>query len=288
MLDLFDLHVFRSVVQHGGVNRAAEQLHRVPSNISTRIRKLEEDLGTTLFLRDGGRMQLSSAGKILHDYADRLLALSEEARNALHVIRLRGTFRLGCMESTAAVRLPEPLCIFHERYPEVSLELQIGDPEQLTAQVLAGELDAALVVGDFSASGLEAMQICKEELVIVAQAGHPMIASAKDVKKRTLVTFRPGCPYRKRLEDWFARGGKKPERVVELQSYHAILGCIAADMGVALMPRSVIDIYTERSWLSTHPLSPKFRTSRTVLVWRKKTSQPMIGAFADILCAALQ
>jgi DNA-binding transcriptional LysR family regulator len=74
---------FRAVVEAGGVTRAAERLHRVQSNITTRIRQLEEKLGTPLFIREGKRLHLSPAGQVLLDYAQRLLALADEARDAV-------------------------------------------------------------------------------------------------------------------------------------------------------------------------------------------------------------
>jgi DNA-binding transcriptional LysR family regulator len=74
-----------------------------------------------------------------------------------------------------------------------------------------------------------------------------------------------------------------PERIVEVGPYHAILGCAIAGMGVALMPRSVLDTYTERSRLSIHELNAKFRRTRIMLVWRKDVPQANIAAFSEIL-----
>src|SRR3984893_4980535 len=108
-MDLSDLRIFSAVVRHGGVTRAAERLHRVQSNVTTRIRQLEEDLSVALFIREGKRMHLSPAGQVLLDYADRLLDLATEARDAVQDAKPRGLFRLGAMESTAAVHLPAPL-----------------------------------------------------------------------------------------------------------------------------------------------------------------------------------
>ena len=105
-MDLADLHIFRSVVHAGGVTRAAEKLNRVQSNVTTRVRQLETDLGVELFIRDGKRLHLSSAGKLLLDYADRLIDLAQEAREAVHDATPRGLLRLGTGESTAAMRLP--------------------------------------------------------------------------------------------------------------------------------------------------------------------------------------
>src|SRR5215471_6123738 len=103
-MDLTDLHIFRSVVQAGGVTRAAEKLNRVQSNVTTRVRQLESELGVELFVREGKKLHLSSEGKLLLDYADRLLDLAEEAREAVHDAEPRGLLRLGTGESTAAMR----------------------------------------------------------------------------------------------------------------------------------------------------------------------------------------
>ena len=126
--ELSNLHVFRTVVSSGGVTRAADRLHRVQSNVTTRVRKLEEDLGVELFVREGRRLQLSPAGNVLLGYADRLLALASEARKALHESGPRGVLRLGSMESTAAARLPRPSAWLAKRHPALTVELRTGTP----------------------------------------------------------------------------------------------------------------------------------------------------------------
>src|SRR6478736_7526567 len=144
-MDLSDLRIFTTVVREGGVTRAAEKLNRVQSNITTRVRQLEDDLGVSLFIREGKRMQPSPAGKLLLDYADRLLDLAQEARDAIHDAAPRGLLRLGSIESTAAIRLPAPMHEFHLRYPDVRFELVTAGQKDLTAGVMSGELDAALL-----------------------------------------------------------------------------------------------------------------------------------------------
>jgi DNA-binding transcriptional LysR family regulator len=282
-IELSDLVVFRTVARAGGVTRASQQLHRVQSNVTTRVKKLEDELGIALFVREGRRMQLSAAGRTLLDYADRILTLAEEARTALHDASPRGVLRLGAMESTAAVRLPAPLHDFHRRYPDVTVELHTATPQQMVAQVLSGELDAALVAEPAVDNRLESRVVYDEELVLVTSSDHPPIGLPRDVTTRTLLAFHPGCPHRSRLEDWFARGGLVPDRVVEIGSYHAMLGCAVVGMGIALMPRSVIDAYSEKSRLGVHPLRGSFRSVRTLLVWRRDSPQPKIAALADTL-----
>ena len=282
-MELSDLKVFRTVVEAGGVLRAADRLHRVPSNVTTRIRKLEADLGVTLLIREGRRLRISPTGRLLLDYAEKLLNLADEAREALHDDRPRGTLRLGSMESTAAGRLPRPLSLFHQRHPDVAVELHTGATGPLVEQVLAGELDAALVIEPVDDPRLAAVPIFVETLVLVADAGHPRIRVPRDVRRRTLLAFHHGCSHRQRLEEWFAQEGKPPERLIELASYHAILGCAAAGMGVALVPRSVLASFGGKARLSVHPLTGRFRTARTLLVRRQGPPSAKIRALAAAL-----
>src|SRR5258706_16482571 len=108
-MDLSDLHIFRSVVEAGGVTRAAEKLNRVQSNVTTRVRQLESELGVDLFVREGKRLHVSPAGKLLLDYAQRLIDFARGAREAGHDAKPRGVLGLGKGGSTAARRLPAPM-----------------------------------------------------------------------------------------------------------------------------------------------------------------------------------
>ena len=125
-MDLSALKIFQSVVEQGGINKAAAKLHRVPSNVTTRIKQLEEQLGTKLFLRVGRQLALSAEGKLLLTYADRLLRLASEAEAALRNGKPQGTLRIGALESTAASRLPPVLSRYHELYPDVRMDLVTG------------------------------------------------------------------------------------------------------------------------------------------------------------------
>jgi DNA-binding transcriptional LysR family regulator len=284
-MDLSDLKIFSAVVREGGVTRAAERLHRVQSNVTTRIRQLEDDIGVSLFIREGKRLHLSPAGQVLLDYADRLLALADEARSAVQDPRPRGLFRLGAMESTAAVRLPGPVSEYHRLYPEVELELRTGNPPQLSKAILAGELDAALVTLPIADALFEKVAVFEEEPVIVSAAGTPAIGGKKEYFPKTIIAFEHGCPHRKRLEDWYALRDQMPERTIELGSYHAMLGCVAAGMGVALLPKSVLTTFPESKRLRVHRLPPGENRAETYLIWRKGAGSPKIQALRDLLGA---
>jgi len=281
-MDLADLHIFRTVVTEGGVTRAAERLNRVQSNVTTRVRQLEEDLGVLLFIREGKRLHLSPTGRVLLDYADRLLDLAQEARVAVRDNAPRGPLRLGAMESTAAIRLPAPLSEFHRRYPEVKLDLSTRPISELTERVLAGDLDAALVAEPIS-DAFEKAKIYDEELALVSAADHGPIRSPRDVQSETVLAFEHGCPYRLRLQQWFARSGELPARIVEMSSWHAILGCAAAGMGIAVMPKTVLVTFPQRNFLKAHPLPAELNHAPTVLIWRKGSRSPKLVALMKVL-----
>jgi DNA-binding transcriptional LysR family regulator len=284
-MDLSDLHIFRAVVQEGGITRAAEKLHRVQSNVTTRVRQLEQELGVSLFIRQGKRMHLSPAGGRVLGYADRLIALAEEARDAMHETTPRGVLRLGSIESTAAVRLPEPLNAYHHRFPDVTLELRTGSIKELVAAVVSGELDAALVVEPVDNPGVDKVVIYDEELVVVAPVRHPPIHSARDIAQQAMLAFEPGCAYRLRLEQWFAQAGVFPQRIVEMTSWHAILGCVAAGMGVALLPKMVLNTFPQPMFLRAYSLPAELAKAPTVLISRKGTHSPKVTALLGVLTA---
>ncbi len=281
-MDLSDLTIFSAVVREGSVTRAAERLHRVQSNVTTRIRQLEEDLRVALFVREGKRLHLAPAGQVLLDYADRLIALAAEARGAVQDARPRGTFRLGAMESTAAVRLPGLLSEYHRRHPEVILELRTGNPQVLGSAILAGDLDAALVAEPIADVPFEKAFAFDEELVIVAPARHPPIGKKSDLPP-TIIVFEHGCPHRKRLEDWYESRHEMPERTIEIASYHAMLGCVVAGMGISLIPKSVLTTFPERRRLSVHRLAKAENCAQTVLIWRRGTNSANARALEEIL-----
>lgn len=282
-VELSDLLVFQSVAQAGGVTRAAARLHRVPSNVTTRVRQLEQALGVRLFAREKRQMSLTAQGEVLLDYAERILALARQAEEALHGTRPMGRLRLGTMESTAATRLPVPLSEYNGRYPQVAIELRMGPTRELLAAVAAGALDAALVADKVADPRLAFIALYEEELVLVAERKQGRVRSSASIANLCALTFASGCSYRQRLEGWLAQAGIAPRQIIELSSYHAILGCVVAGMGVALVPRSLLSIYPSRSQLSVHKLPRHVALSRTYLAWRESARSPKLDALAQVL-----
>ncbi len=281
-MELSDLRIFRAVVDEGGITRAAEKLLRVQSSVTTRIKQLEEDLGTPLFLRQGKKLHLTPAGHTLMDYAVRLQALADEARNAVQDPQPKGLFRLGAMESTAAVRLPVPLTEYYRRFPDVELQLRTGNPTQLATAILAGEIDVALVAEPIAEGKFDHVTAFEEDLVLVAKKDHPPIEKTQQLPP-TIIAFEQGCPHRKRLEAWYEQRGDMPKDTIELSSYHAMLGCVVVGMGVALIPESVLDTFPENHLLSRHRPPPGLNRAATLLIWRKGAASSKIDALIGVL-----
>jgi len=277
-MDLVELRIFKAVVEHGGITRAAAALHRVQSNVTTRVKQLEQRLGTRLFNRQGRRLVLSAEGRVLLAYADRLLRLSSEAQAALKGNAPHGLLRIGALESTAATRLPPVLARYHRAYPAVRLELATGTSGALVGKVLREEIEAAFVAEPFPAQGLETLHAFSEELVLITPKDHARVASPKDLGQRTILAFATGCSYRRRLEAWLGRSSVVAERVMEYGSYHAIVACTAAGSGVAVVPRSVLHATGMETQLAVHPLPAKVARARTMLVWRRGYQSSLLDA----------
>src|SRR5262245_59033852 len=178
-IDLESLKIFRTVVDEGGVVRAARKLNRVQSNVTTRIRQLEQVLGTRLFRREGRSIRLSAEGQTLLAYADRLLRLADEAVSEMRTGKPRGAFRLGSPETTAGTRLPPLLSRYHSAYPEVVVELAVAPTATLVAKVRNFELEAAFVSEPFMAPELESRPVFEEELVLATSRAVPDLSSPK-------------------------------------------------------------------------------------------------------------
>jgi DNA-binding transcriptional LysR family regulator len=277
-LDLESLEIFRTVVAEGGVLRAAARLNRVQSNVTTRIRQLEERLGVVLFRRQGRGLCLTADGHRLLPYAERLLRLSEEATLALSGGRPLGRFRLGSLESAAGVRLPPILARYHALHPEVTVELCTAPTAALIQKVQKFEIDAAFVSEPFFAPELESTPAFEEELILIGPPG-TSLETAAQLSGRTIIAFAQGCSYRRRLEEWLAGSAAAPERVLEFGSYHAMAACVAAGAGVAIMPLSVLESLPARDQVTRHLLPPAIARNRTHLVWRAPASPALDALF---------
>jgi DNA-binding transcriptional LysR family regulator len=283
-MNFADLQVFKSVVEEGGVIRAASKLHRVPSAVTTRIKQLEASIGVKLFHRDRRRLHLSPAGELLLDYADRLIRLSAEARDVVSGTMPRGVLRLGALESTTASRLPPILADFHARYGDVRLELVTGTNDGLLKQLGERQLDVVFIAEPPPPPAFDYVPVFPERLTLISSPDHPPIRRPSDVDGASLIAFPEGCAYRRVLQRWLGRDSLVTYRVLELSSYHAIIACVTAGAGIALMPESVLDAIPDAK-VRRH-LIPKAQAQITTpLVWRRGELSPSVLALRTLVAA---
>ena len=283
MMEMESLTIFCAVASELSVTQAAARLGRAPSSVTTRIQQLEADIGAQLFVRTNKRMALTAAGERFLEYAQRLLALAEEARHVVTGGREGGTLRVGSMESTAASRLPALLAAYHARFPATRLALSTGPSRPLIEQVRTGLLDCAFVAlpPAFGAAaldelGLASTSVWREELCLLLPASEGPVRRAVDVRTRSLAAFPQGCTYRSIAEEMLGVAGSTQWRVQELSSYHTMIACVAAGACVTLLPASVLALSDAPATLTTLLVGQ----ADTLLVWRAGFDVP---AFQHLL-----
>jgi DNA-binding transcriptional LysR family regulator len=210
---------------------------------------------------------LSSEGQLLLSYAQRLFRLADEAENELRHGAASGVFRIGSLESTAGSRLAPILSRFHKQYPGVVVELATGTTGALIQRVANYEIEAAFVSEPFTAPQLSAKKVFDEELVLITDKEVREVKRAADLAGMTLIAFAEGCSYRRRLQEWLAASGVLPARTLEFASYQAMIACVAAGTGFALVPRSLLYSLRAAHELQQHEVPARIRKNHTHLVW---------------------
>jgi DNA-binding transcriptional LysR family regulator len=268
-MDTRDLATFASVARLGGMGRAARALNTVQSNVTQRVRRLEESLGVALFERSRSGTRLTAAGERLMPYAARVDALLEEAgRAARDDGTPRGTLTVGALETTAALRLSPLLASYARAHPQVDLVLRTGTTAEMVERVLGRELEGAFVCGPVVHPDLAATVVFEEELALLSAPSNRSLADLFCQPDLRLVILRAGCSYRQRLEELLARRGIVGLRRLEFGTLEAILGAVAAGLGITLMPRALVGPVWRGKRLSVHSLRPAEARVQTVFVRR--------------------
>ncbi|TYP72481.1 LysR family transcriptional regulator [Paenibacillus methanolicus] len=262
-----DLRIFQAVAREGSVTKAARSLGYVQSNITARIRHLENELGTTLFTRHNRGMDLSGSGKLLLQYADKIIGLLDDAALALSASdEPGGSLRIGSTQTAAAVRLPSLLTAYYGRYPSVSLSVATGHTQYLIEQVLRYELDGAFIGSGVDHPELAGMPTFEEELVVVTSPAVPDLEAAL---ARPILVFTVGCSYRDVLQAWVRSKGLSNPVTMEFGTLDAILGGVTAGLGISLMPLAVIRRQIEEGRLRAYPLPELYGRMTTHFITRK-------------------
>jgi DNA-binding transcriptional LysR family regulator len=269
-MDASDLRVFEAVARLGGIGRAALELNTVQSNVTTRVRSLEQELGTKLFERHARGVTLTAAGRRLLPYAAEVKDLLARARRAaMDDGRPKGPLTIGTMETTVAMRLPRIIASYATAHPEVDLTLRTGTSAESVTRVLERELDGAFVAGPVDHAELVQETMFREELVVVtapAIQGLQEVGRAGELK---MLVLRVGCSYRQRLETVLASRGIVDVRALEFGSLDAIIGCVSAGIGITLLPRSVVTAAARVGEVALHALPPQEAMVDTLFIRRR-------------------
>ena len=243
MMEIHQLRMFQSIVECGSMVQAAQQLHCVPSNVTTRIKQLEQELGTELFHREGKRLQLTASGEIFLGYCHKILALCNEAKQSVHPdAPPSGPLKIGAIESSATTRLPHLLAKVHQLYPDVSVQIITGTWKQLLLDVSQHKLDGAIVAGNIEFPLLNKLNIYQEDMMLIVPPSFDEIRCQEDLIGKEIFMWTEGCPYRAALEAWLKlKNISLP--ITSITSYTTIIGCVSAGSGVSLVPKSIYEQY---------------------------------------------
>lgn len=281
-MDTADLKVFEAVQRIGNMSRAAAELNMVQSNVTARIRQLEERLGVELFDRHSRGVTPTPAGRRLLPYARGMLALLNDARRAVTDDGApKGPLSIGSLETTAAMHLSPMLSTYVAAWPEVDLALRTGTTCELIDGVLERRLDGAFVCGPVNHPDLDERTIFHEELVVLTAPGVERLDWRSGVADLKIVVLRAGCSYRQRLEEVLARRGVVGLRRLEFGTLEAIYGCVAAGLGVTLLPRRMAEAVWRDGRAAIHTLTPDEAMVDTVFIRRRD------GHFSSALSAFL-
>jgi DNA-binding transcriptional LysR family regulator len=269
-MDSSDLRVFETVARLGGMGRAAVELNTVQSNVTSHVRRLERELGRPLFRRHPRGVEATPAGLRLLPYAVKITQLLDDARRAASEDGTpHGQLVVGSLETTAAVHLSDKLAAYVAAYPQVDLMLRTGTTCELIEQVVSRKLEGAFVCGPVKHAELTAAPFFAEELVLVTSPRIPSLDELSRGGEVRIVVLRAGCSYRQRLVEVLARRGIPTPRILEFGTLEAVFGCVAAGLGITLLPRALLGSVWREGRVTLHALPARDGLVKTVFVRRR-------------------
>jgi DNA-binding transcriptional LysR family regulator len=241
-VDLAELNVFLTVARERSFSRAAQKLFRTQPAVSISVRRLEDWVGEPLFARGARGGQLTDAGKLLVDYAERMLNLRQETKRALDDLRAggRGELSLGVNESSIHALLPA-LVRYRRLYPDVRLAVRRTFSRDIPSELLNHRLDLGIVSFVPQEQQLAAIKIFRDELAFVVSPRHRLAKRGRvdiaDLGNEVFVAHIVESPFRNRVIQLFAKHHVPLEMRVELPTIESIKRFVQMDMGVAIVPR---------------------------------------------------
>jgi DNA-binding transcriptional LysR family regulator len=247
-MELQQLRYFIAVADSGKFTAAARDLHVAQPSISKQLRKLEDELGAALLERRRTGVVLTDAGAILLPWAKRMLADLDGARSEVAGLATLegGRLSVGATPSLSTVLLPRVLAAFHAEHPGITLSVVEAGSRDLVDRLAAGDLDLALVILPVPREELfETAPLIREELVLAVAKDHPLAGrktvKVADLRGVPLVMFREGYDLRSATITACEQAGFHPTFAVEGAEMDGVLRMAAAGVGVAVVPRMVVE-----------------------------------------------
>jgi len=276
-MDLAELEVFLTVTREGRFSRAAEKMHRTQSAVSQTIRKLEEELGEPLFDRSSREGALTDAGRVLQEYAERLLNLRAGAHDALKELRevQRGQLVIAANEFTALYLLPV-LGNFRRLHPMIKITVLRSLGSRIGDQVLRHAADFGVLSFDPQEPLLSSVIVYSDELSFVVPPSHPLAGSKeisiKQLGAETFVAHNVPSPYRDKVIDSFRKYKTPLHMDVELPTLQSIKRFVAMGNGVAFVPHISAETEIATGELVRIPVRELDLNRKLRLVYRKKAN----------------
>jgi DNA-binding transcriptional LysR family regulator len=247
MLDSRRLRVLCEVARQGSFSSAAESLGYTQPAISRQIATLEAEVGTTLIRRVPKGAVLTDAGRLLVDRAEAILARLDDAENELRALAglEGGRLRLATFASAASSIVPPAIAVFRERHPAVELSVEMADPQDSIPRLQAGELDLALSHSPLGGpAAVELVHLFDDPMYVAMPAGHPLAHSASlsladFATEPWMLATTNTCPDSRLFLRACHDAGFEPQIAFQNDDYPAILGFVAAGVGVAMIPDMV-------------------------------------------------
>ena len=249
-MDLRQLEIFVKVAEFGSFSKAAEALYLTQPTVSEHIRTLEDEVGVRLLDRLGRGAAITRAGQLLLSYAQRMLALSREARQAMDGFqgRMSGELLIGASTIPGEYVLPAMIGRFKEKYPDISITLLIGDSQTAVDWVAEGRAELGVVGARLSHRGVDYKELMPDEVVVVEPGTHPWHGrkqiALEELRSEPLLIRERGSGTRAALEGALAEAGMDlgSFRIVgEMGSTQAIKQAVKAGVGVSLVSKRAVE-----------------------------------------------
>lgn len=287
-LNLHRLRLFVAVVDHGGISRAAKAFYISQPAVSAQIQRLEQELQVSLFQRVGREVRLTEAGELLYGYAIRILALCDDAVDAVAQLRekQRRRIRIAATTTPGVYVLPRLIEKLTARNPELRIEIDIGNREYVLARIESFQSDLGLVAGRVESDAFVVTPIMADELLPVGAKGSPLaekaVVAPEEFVAQRLFLREKGSATRERIDQVLRSRGLTPAQVTELPNTEAIKQALLSGQGYAVLPRLAIQTEMEKGLLAVINVLA-FHLSRSISLVVNKALQSSAVVRANLV-----